>query len=114
MPTANPPAKLTLAQLRAGMSVFLTFPEVEKEIQDAKESRITYATEFVAQVNKGQPGTDDDIIVLLNVKTAREYEQRLKLLLATSGGSLEVMDRVCLALCPEHHLEREAEISHCY
>ncbi len=101
MQAANPPAKLTLAQLRAGMSVFLTFPSVEKEIQDAKDSRIAYATEFVTQVNKGEPGTAADIVDLLAVGTAKEYEQRLKLLLATSAGSLEVMDRVCLALCPD-------------
>lgn len=101
MQPANPPAKLTLDQLRAGMSVFLSLPEVEDEIRAEKTKRLAYAAEFVAQVNKGQPGTAADIVSLLTVATSKEYEQRLKLLIAASAGSLEVLDRVCLAICPQ-------------
>ena len=101
MQPANPPAKLTLDQIRAGMSVFLSFPEVEEELRAEKNKRLAYATAAVAQVNRGEPGTAADIVSLLTVSTSKEYEQRLKLLIAASAGSLEVLDRVCMAICPQ-------------
>lgn len=94
------PAKLTINQLKKGMQVFLNFPQVEDAMKQAAQERIT-AGAFVDQVNKGQPGTADDIVSLLTVPTTREYRERLKLLIATSAGSLEVMDRVCMAICPK-------------
>ena len=93
------PAKLTLEQLKDGMQVFLDFPEVEKAVEQIKQERIASAG-FVSQVNTIQPGTADDIVTLLSVGTAKEYEERLKLLIAPSAGSMEVMDRVCMAICP--------------
>ena len=94
------PAKITINQLKKGMQVFLNFPQVENAMERAAHERIT-AGAFVGQVNKGQPGTADDIVSLLAVQTAREYQERLKLLIATSAGSFEVMDRVCMVICPK-------------
>ena len=101
MQADNPPTKLTLDELRTGMRVFLDSPVVEQEIQNLKNQRLGTAR-FVAQVNIGEPGTDGDIINLLQVATANEYKERLQFLLATSAGSLEVLDRVCMVICPEH------------
>lgn len=94
------PTKLTLEQLKDGMQVFLDFPQVEEAVEHAKQERIAAATGIVNQVNTRQPGTADDIVALLSVSTAKEYKERLKLLIAASAGSIEVMDRVCMAICP--------------
>jgi len=94
------PAKLTINRLKKGMQVFLNFPQVEDAMEQAAHER-TAAGAFVDQVNKGQPGTADDIVSLLAVSTALEYQERIKLLIATSAGSFEVMDRVCMVICPK-------------
>lgn len=95
------PAKLTFEQLIAGMQVFLHFPQVEAEVENSKAARIESAAAFVNQANDAEPGTADDIVALLTVDRTGDYKERLKLLIATSAGSLEVLDRVCMVICPE-------------
>lgn len=95
------PAKLTLAELKAGMQVFLNFPQVEAEVETAKAARIESAAAFVKPADGAEPGTVDDIVTLLTVDRTAEYEERLKLLVAAGAGSMEVLDRVCMVICPE-------------
>ena len=95
------PAKLTLGQLKQGMRVFLNFPQVEAEVEKAKAARIDAAAAFVNQADDAEPGTADDIVTLLAVDNTKDYVERLKLLIAASAGSLEVLDRVCMVICPE-------------
>ena len=96
----QPPSKLTYDQLREGMSPFLHFPDIEKEMQIEKRTRIQQA-DVSTQFPTTDPGNADDIIRILSVGTAREYQDRLKLILATTQGSLEALDRVCMVICPE-------------
>lgn len=95
------PAKLTLEQLTAGMQVFLHFPQVEAEVENSKAARIESAAAFANQANDTEPGTADDIVTLLTVDRTADYEERLKLLVAAGAGSMEVLDRVCMVICPE-------------
>ena len=95
------PAKLTLGQLKQGMRVFLNFPQVEAEVENAKAARIAAAAAFVNRADDAEPGTADDIVALLAVDNTKDYTERLKLLIATSAGSLEALDRVCMVICPE-------------
>lgn len=95
------PEKLSLSQLKEGMQVFLTFPNVENEMRVIKTARVSTATEFVSKIDDGQPGSVTDIIRMLCVRTAKDYRTRLQYLLATTpNGSLEQLDRVCMEICP--------------
>ena len=95
------PAKLTLDELKAGMQVFLTFPQVEDEVANAAAARAATAAAFVNPADDAAPGTADDIVALLTVDRTADYEERLKLLVAAGAGSMEVLDRVCMVICPE-------------
>ena len=95
------PAKLTLGQLKQGMRVFLNFPQVEAEVENAKADRIAAAAAFVNRADDAELGTVDDIVALLAVDNTKDYAERLKLLIAASAGSLEVLDQVCMVICPE-------------
>lgn len=95
------PAKLTLDELKQGMQVFLNFPQVEAEVEYAKADRIAAAAAFVNRADDAELGTVDDIVALLAVDNTKDYTERLKLLIAASAGSLEVLDRVCMVICPE-------------
>ena len=82
------------------MVPFLHFPQVERDIRKEKETRIRQA--FTSTQSVGiDAGNAEDIISILSVDTAGEFKDRLKLILATSEGSLEALDRVCMVLCPE-------------
>ncbi len=96
----QPPSKLTYEQLRSRMSPFLHFPDVEQEMRTEKHSRIQQA-DVSTQFPATDPGDADDIIRILSVDTANEYRNRLKLILATTQGSLEALDRVCMVICPQ-------------
>ena len=96
----HPTRKLTNEELRAAMSPFLHFPHVERSIHEEKTSRMQQAVVSTQSVGNA-PGTAEDIVSILSVNTASEFKDRLKLILATSAGSLEMLDMVCMALCPE-------------
>ena len=107
------PEKLSLSALREGMQVFLTFPEVESDMRAAKIARVSAASEFVSKMDDGQPGSVTDIIRMLCVKTAKEYQTRLQYLLATTpNGSLEQLDRVCMSICPERDTWNQRRMSY--
>ena len=86
------------------MSPFLHFPDVETEMLVVKASRIRKAEESVPLGTKNMPadylGTVDDLVNMLSVDKTEEYIARLKFILATSQGSLETLDRICMVLCP--------------
>ena len=65
-----------------------------------KSARIQEA-EASTQFPAADPGNADDIVRILDVETAREYGNRLKFILATTQGSLEALDRVCMVICPQ-------------
>ncbi len=94
------PSKLTYYQLRAGMSPFLHFPDIEQEMRTEKRTRIQQA-DASTQFPTTDPGNANDIVRILSVDTAKEYQGRLKLILATTQGSLEALDRVCMVICPQ-------------
>lgn len=95
------PDKLTLDELKEGMQVFLHFPQVEDYVADTRAARIEAAAAFVNRTDDAEPGTADDIVALLTVDSTDDYEKRLGLLIAASAGSMEVLDRVCMVICPE-------------
>ena len=94
------PTKLTYEELRNGMVPFLHFPAVEQEMQEEKTERIKKAEQSAALPQQDEKGNTAHIVRILKVNTAREYQYRLKLILATTQGSLEALDRVCMVICP--------------
>ena len=96
----QPPIKLTYEALVDGMSPFLHFPTVEQEMQAEKQIRVQDAFSSTLFYSV-KPSPAEDMRSMLDVKTADEYEKRLRLILAITQGSLETLDRVCMILCPE-------------
>lgn len=92
--------KLTYDELRAGMEPFLHFAEVEDAMRKEKDQRIRDAEVSTVDV-RDESGSAHDIVAMLSVGTTSAFEDRLKLLLTTTQGSLEALDRVCMVLCPQ-------------
>ena len=90
---------MTYSQLLEGMSAFLHFPDVERELYDERQVRISHAESDIIFPNT-EFGKAQDIQSILNETGTKEYIERLKLILATTSGSLEALDRVCMVLCP--------------
>ena len=86
------PAKQTYEELREGMSPFLCFEHVEKEMRKEKEKQVNKADRF---------SESEDISDILNSDDCKEYEDRLKMIISATHGSLEVLDRICMVICPE-------------
>ena len=93
--------KLTLQELRSGMVPFLHYSEVEHRVQTEKQNRIDAAEQVSVYLMLEPMGDANDIETILSVDSTSEYTERLKLILATSKGSLEALDRVCMVICPE-------------
>ncbi len=94
------PRKLTFNELLDGMSPFLDFPEIEREIYEERQNRIEQAESGVTFPDV-KVGESRDIESILRVSNTKEYKKRLQLILATTQGSLEALDRVCMVLCPD-------------
>ena len=94
------PRKLSYNELLAGMSPFLHFPEVESEIQAQKLARVEQAA-AKTRFSPNEFGTIDDAVLMLTVSSVGDFKDRLKLILATTQGSLEALDRVCMVICPD-------------
>ncbi len=95
------PSKLSYDELLNGMSPFLHFPEIEREIYEERERRIERAEFGIEFPDAGLGASSDIESILCSSATTEEYKDRLKLILAATQGSLEALDRVCMVLCPE-------------
>lgn len=96
------PRKLELNELKAGMQVFLTFPQVETEIRNEKNRRVRQQTRAVELLDDGHLGTATDIIRFLTTTSTKEFKECLSQLLSlTPNGSGEHLDRVCMVICPD-------------
>ncbi len=94
------PRKLSFDELLAEMSPFLHFPEVESEIQSVKLARVEQAA-AKTRFSPNEYGSIDDAVRMLTVSRVEDFKDRLKLILATTQGSLEALDRVCMVICPD-------------
>lgn len=94
------PRKLSFDEFFEGMSPFLQFPEVESEIQTAKLARVEQAA-AKTRSSPNEVGTIEDAVRMLTVSNVEDFRDRLKLILATTQGSLEALDRVCMVICSE-------------
>ena len=83
------------------MVPFLHYSDVEHRVQAEKQNRIDAAEQVAAYLLLEPKGDINDIETILSVDSTSEYTKRLKLILATSKGSLEALDRVCMIICPE-------------
>lgn len=95
------PSKLSFNDLVDGIVPFLHFPAVETEIKNEKKQRLQDAEKTV--VDSESYENLDRLMYILDTNTAKEYENKLSLILGTTtDGSLEALDRVCMVLCPDH------------
>lgn len=95
--TADPPAKLGLDQFRAGMSVFLNFEAVEETIS-ARLKELAAVAATARQAGGATPA--ERLLDWLSVSTNRAFEERLKIVVALTNGSLENLKRVHLHRFP--------------
>ena len=90
------PRKLTLSQLREGMRVFLDFPDIEDSFQ--AEAVKTVDRILLA---KAQNGGRDPVDVLTDYLDAGvDTEERMRVIIGFSQGSLEKVKRVYEAIFP--------------
>ncbi len=88
--------KLTLEELRAGMQVFLDFPEIEQSLQEEVEQTVNSIL-----LSKAQNGGRDPVDVLTDYLNAgSDTEERLKVIIGFSRGSLERVKRIYEAMFP--------------
>ena len=97
MQPANPPAKLSLDQFRAGMSVFLNFDAVEETIA-ARLNELAAVAATATEAGGDTPA--ERLLSWLSVNTGRAFEERLKIVVALTNGSLENLKRVHLHRFP--------------
>ncbi len=90
------PIKLTLSELREGMRVFLDFPDVERSFQTEAEKAISKIL-----LTKAQNGGRDPTDVLTDYLDAgADTEERMRVIIGFSRGSLEKVKRVYEAIFP--------------
>lgn len=90
------PRKLTLEELRSGMRVFLEFPDVERSLQEEVDRTIDKILLSKAQ-NGGRPPVD---VLTDYLDAGRDTEERLKVVIGFSRGSLERVKRIYEAMFP--------------
>ena len=90
------PRKLTLDELREGMQVFLDFPDVEDSFQVESEKAVDRIL-----LTKAQNGGRDPVDVLTDYLDAgADTEERMRVIVGFSRGSLEKLKRVYEAIFP--------------
>ena len=93
------PPKLQLEELTSRMSVFLEFPEVEERIE--AEVNETVETILLSKVTIGGRSSIDVLTDYLS--SGGSDEDRLKLIVGLTGGSLERLKRVYKIICPSEN-----------
>ena len=94
------PEKLPYDDLVNCMSPFLQFSDVESVMKRTKKEQTADTRKIIVELNDKESDVFN-IEKILNVGTAVEYEKRLKVVLSLAAGSLELLDRVCMVICPE-------------
>ena len=87
---------MTLEELKAGMHVFLDFPDVERNIQQEIEQTVNKILLSKAQ-NGGRPPVD---VLTDYLDAGSDTEERLKVIVGFSSGSLERLKRIYEAMFP--------------
>ena len=93
----NSPLKIEFPVLKERMSVFLSFPQAELEIQESIELLIKKIMLSKAE-NGHRPPVDVLTDYLANAADAGEQKDRIKVLIGFTGGSLERLKRIYQAI----------------
>lgn len=92
-----PPPKWTLERLRAGMRVFLYLPDAERALQADIDSAVARIL-----LSKAQNGGRHRVDVLSDYLNAgKDADERLKIIIGLSKGSLETLKRIYEAMFPD-------------
>ena len=92
------PRKLTLQELRDGMQVFLDFPNIEEELQEEIEQTVDRI--LLAQAQNGGRPPVDVLTDYLNARNVNDMEERMKVIIGFSSGSLEKVKRIYEGIYP--------------
>lgn len=90
------PKKLTLEELKAEMQVFLDFPDIEQSLQQEVEQTVNKILLSKTQ-NGGRPPVD---VLTDYLDAGRDTEDRLKVIIGFSHGSVEKVKRIYEAMFP--------------
>ncbi len=94
----TPPRKMTLEELRANMQVFADFAEVENALRDEVERSVGKI--LLTRAQNGDRHAVDTLADYLDAGSAKDIEERLKIIIGLSQGSLELLKRVYEAMLP--------------
>ena len=94
----TPLRKMTIEELRANMQVFADFAEVENALRDEVERSVGKILLTCAQ--NGDRHAVDILADYLDAGSASDIEERLKIIIGLSQGSLEMLKRVYEAMLP--------------
>lgn len=94
----TPPRKMTLQELRAGMQVFVNIDEVEVALRDEVEQLVGKI--LLTRTRNGGRHRVDMLADYLDAGSVRNIEERLKIIVGLSQGSLETLKRVYEAMLP--------------
>ena len=94
---APEPQKLTFEEFRKGMQVFLDFPELEKTLQSEVEEEVKKIL-----LNKTEGTNQSPSEIMINYLSAgKDLEERIKVIIGLSHGSLEKFKRIYKAAFPD-------------
>lgn len=94
----TPPRKMTFEELRADMQVFADFAEVENALRDEVEQSVGKI--LLTRAQNGDRHAVDILADYLDAGSVKNIEERLKIIIGLSQGSLELLKRVYAAMLP--------------
>ena len=94
---APKPQKLTFEEFREGMQVFLDFPELEKALQSEVEEEVK---RILLKKTEGTSQSPSEIMVNY-LSAGKDLEERIKVIIGLSHGSLEKFKRIYKAAFPD-------------
>ena len=92
------PRKFTLQGLRNGMQVFLNFPEVEEGLQEEIEQTVDRI--LLSKAQNGDRNPVDVLTDYLSTRNVDDMEERMKVIIGFSHGSLEKVKRIYEGVFP--------------
>lgn len=92
------PRKVTLQELRDSMQVFLDFPDVEESLQEEIEQTVDRI--LLSQTQNGGRSPVDVLTDYLDTDNVNEMEERMKVIIGFSHGSLEKIKRIYEGIFP--------------
>lgn len=94
---ADKPQKLGFEEFRKGMQVFLNFPELENALQSEVEEEV----KRIPLMKTEKAGLTPSEVMVNYLNSGKDVEERIRVIIGFSHGSLEKFKRICEAAFPD-------------